>query len=235
MKSFLQYAFFPSRCCVCGRVLSPGAEICEYCTKFILRVPEKRFCPGCGRPTKDCLCTTQPFLTAIVAPFLYDGNVRRQIHKFKFRNLPDMAIPYAKIAAKYAVDSGVTQDADLITFIPMTPEAVQVRTYNQAQLFANAISGILKIPCEETLIKQHETPNQHDLPALLRHGNLTGVYDLPAEKEEIIKNKIILLTDDITTTGSTLHEAAKTLLIFGAKEVRGVCIARSPAEKQRLL
>lgn len=235
MKSFLQYAFFPSRCCVCGRVLSPGAEICEYCTKFILRVPEKRFCPGCGRPTKDCLCTTQPFLTAIGAPFLYEGNVRKRIQKFKFRNLPDMAIPYAKIAAKYIDDCNITDGIDLITFIPMTEKAMRIRTYNQAQKFAEVLSKILKIPCTETLIKQHDTPNQHDLHALLRHGNLTGVYDLPPEKEEIIRDKVILLADDITTTGSTLHEAAKTLLIFGAKEVRGVCIARSPAEKQRLL
>ena len=117
----------------------------------------------------------------------------------------------------------------------MTKKATQIRTYNQAQQFALALGDILQIPCEETIIKPHDTPNQHDLPAVLRHGNLTGVFELPPEKEALIKDKVILLADDITTTGSTLREAAKTLLIFGAKEVRGVCIARSSAEKQRLL
>ncbi|MBR2413425.1 MAG: ComF family protein [Clostridia bacterium] len=235
MIKLLQHALFPSRCCVCGRVLQPNAEICDYCTKFILRVPESKFCTGCGRPMKDCLCVPEPFLTSTVAPFLYEGTVREQIQKFKFNNLPHMADTYAKIAAKYADDCGVTQGADLITFIPMTAKAVKIRTYNQAQEFAIALGNILQLPCEETLIKQHETPRQHTLSAVLRHGNLTGVYDLPADKEALIKNKVILLADDITTTGSTLHEAAKTLLIFGAKEVRGICIARSPAEKQRIL
>lgn len=233
--NFLLHAFFPSRCCVCGRVLPPNNEICGYCTKFILRVPEDKFCTGCGRPLKHCLCIPEPFLTAVAAPFLYEGNVRRRIQKFKFNNLPGMAVPYAKIAAKYIDDCGVSDGIDLITFIPMTEKATKIRTYNQAQEFAKALGNILHIPCEKTLIKVCETPRQHTLSAVLRHGNLTGVYELPPEKEAIIKDKVILLADDITTTGSTLHEAAKTLLIFGAKEVRGVCIARSPTESQRIL
>ncbi len=232
---YLSHAFFPSRCCVCGRVLKPNREICDYCTRFILRVPEQKFCTGCGRPHKKCLCSPDPFLTATVAPLLYKGSVRRRIQAFKFNNLPRMAVPYAKIAAKYADDCKVTQDADLITFIPMTKKAVAERTYNQAQEFAKQLGNILHIPCEETLVKLNETPRQHTLPAVLRHGNLTGVYDLPPDKEDLIRDKVILLADDITTTGSTLHEAAKTLLIFGAKEVRGICIARSSAEEQRLI
>lgn len=234
-SEYLSHAFFPCRCCVCGRVLNPGNEICDYCTKFILRVPEDKYCPGCGRPMKHCLCTPEPFLTAVAAPFLYEGQVREQIQKFKFNNRPSMAVAYAKIAAKYIDDCSVSNGIDMLTFIPMTEKAVHIRTYNQAQCFAQELGKILQLPCEQTLIKTHETPRQHSLPAVLRHGNLTGVYDLPPDKEDLIRDKVILLADDITTTGSTLHEAAKTLLIFGAKEVRGVCIARAPAEKQRIL
>ena len=230
----VRHAFFPSRCCVCGRVIKPESEICEYCTKYIMRVPEDKFCTGCGRPLKHCLCIPEPFLTSTVAPFLYEEPVRKQIQHFKFENCPHLAVPYGKIAAKYAEDCGITADADMITFIPMTDRAVKIRTYNQAQKFAEVLADILQLPCERTLIKQCETPGQHTLPAILRHGNLTGVYELPEDKEELIKDKVILLADDITTTGSTLHEAAKTLLIFGAKEVRGITIARAPANKQAI-
>lgn len=231
----LRQAFFPDRCCVCGRLLHAGNDICKECIPVILHVPKTGFCRGCGRPMKNCMCIPEPFLTAVAAPFLFTGDVREQIHKFKFRNIRHLAVPYAKITAKYIEDCGVTDGAQLLTFIPMTPKAVQIRTYNQAQVFADELSKILQIPCEQTLTKRYETPTQHDLPAVLRHGNLTGVYELPPEKEEVIRDKVILLVDDITTTGSTLHEAAKTLLIFGAKEVRGVCIARAPAKDQKLL
>ncbi|MBR6780327.1 MAG: ComF family protein [Clostridia bacterium] len=235
LRTELRHAFFPFRCCVCGRVLHAGNEICEECISAILKVPPTGFCRGCGRPMKKCMCIPEPFLSAAAAPFLFEGDVREQIHKFKFENKPFMALSYAKIAAKYIHDCGIADGAQLLTFIPMTQKAIKMRGYNQAREFAVALSNILHIECEQTLVKYCETPSQHDLSAFLRHGNLTGVYTLPPDKENLIRDKVILLADDITTTGSTLHEAAKTLLIFGAKEVRGVCIARAPAQDQMIL
>lgn len=229
------FFFFPSRCCACGRVVRRQADLCTACLQKILRVPQGKFCKGCGQAHKNCLCTPEPFLSCICAPFLYEGDLRKQVQRFKFFSRPAMAVPYAKIAAKYLQDSGNADGIDMITFIPMTENAVRKRGYNQAEEFAKALAAVLGIPCQPLLVKTHETPQQHTLPAILRHGNLTGIYELPQEKEECIKDKVILLADDITTTGSTLHEAAKTLLIFGAKEVRGICIARAAAYKQMIL
>lgn len=231
----VSFALFPSVCCACGKVLTPGTELCKHCRRIILHVPAGRYCKGCGCRIKHCMCTPQPFLSCICAPFLYEGKLRKQVQRFKFGNRPDMARPYAKIAAKYLTDCNNADGIDLICFIPMTEKAVRKRGYNQAEVFANELSVRLGIPVAPLLIKTNETPRQHTLSAFLRHGNLTGVYDLPADAEEQIKDKTILLTDDITTTGSTLHEAAKTLLIFGAKEVRGLCIARAPSHKQMII
>ena len=142
----LQHAFFPDKCCVCGRVVHAGKEICNECIPAILRVPTTGFCRGCGRPMKNCLCIPEPFLTAVAAPFLFEGDVRDQIHKFKFRNIVHLAVPYAKITAKYIQDCGIADEAQLLTFIPMTAKAVQIRTYNQAQIFADELSKVLHIP-----------------------------------------------------------------------------------------
>lgn len=231
----ISFAFFPSRCCACGHTVDPGKQICSFCLPKILQVPDGKFCKGCGQKLKDCLCEPEPFLTCVLAPFLYEGDLRKQVQRFKFGNRPQMAVPYAAVAAKYLMDSNNADEIDMITFIPMTEKAVRDRGYNQAEVFAQALSAKLGIPCKPLLVKIHETPRQHTLSAFLRHGNLTGIYDLPAESEEQIKDKTILLADDITTTGSTLHEAAKTLLIFGAKEVRGICIARAPSHKQMII
>ncbi len=235
LATIASFAFFPSRCCACGHVIYPRKEICTFCMEKILRVPDGKFCKGCGQSLKKCLCQPEPFLTSVCAPFFYEGEVRQQLQRFKFSDRPHMAKSYAKIAAKYITDCGCADGAELITFIPMTPTAIKNRGYNQAEVFASALGEILHIPCEPLLVKTADTPPQHDLSGLLRRGNLTGIYEVPPEKEAAIKDKVILLADDITTTGSTLHEAAKTLLIFGAKDVRGVCIARAPAHKQMMI
>ena len=56
---------------------------------------------------KKCVCIPEPFLSAAAAPFLFEGDVREQIHKFKFENKPFMALSYAKIVAKYIHDCGI--------------------------------------------------------------------------------------------------------------------------------
>ncbi len=83
------------------------------------------------------------------------------------------------------------------------------------------------------LQKQKTTRTQHALSAVERRGNLLGAFEPDPKLEAQIEGKRIVLVDDICTTGSTLNEAAKTLMIFGAERVDCLCAAVRPRKKEK--
>lgn len=110
-------------------------------------------------------------------------------------------------------------NTDIITFIPMTPYAKFRRGYNQSELIAKHLSELSGKTCKQLLYKISATDKQHCLSGIERTGNLLGVFEPAKEQADQIKDKRILVIDDVSTTGSTFNEIAKTLLIFGASEV----------------
>ena len=76
---------------------------------------------------------------------------------------------------------------------------------------------MLSLPCEDVLCKIYETARQHDLSRRMRSGNVLGVFDVHAP--DVVRDKRILLCDDVCTSGTTLSECAKMLCLYGAREV----------------
>ena len=108
-------------------------------------------------------------------------------------------------------------DFDIVTAVPMTKRRKRKRGYNQAEVLGKAVAGYSKKPYLELLKKIKETDMQHTLSKERRRYNLKDAYI--SQQEESIKDKIILLVDDVFTTGATVNECAKTLLHAGAKRV----------------
>jgi ComF family protein len=98
---------------------------------------------------------------------------------------------------------------DLITFVPMHEKDLKKRGYNQSQLLSKALSTLLDIPYKDTLRKIKRTKKQHRLKYAERKTNLTGAFEVI--DKELIKDKRILLIDDIVTSGYTLGNCAKKL------------------------
>ena len=116
---------------------------------------------------------------------------------------------------------------DVITCVPQTKKKRRKRGYNQSALLAKQISHELSVPFNELLLfKTRETADQHDLRGKDRLKNLKNAF--AAENEDAVKDKTILLCDDIKTTGATLNECRKTLLKAGAKAVCCATIAVTP-------
>ena len=116
-------------------------------------------------------------------------------------------------------ERGLMRDVDIITFIPMRSFRRFIRGYNQSELIARKLSELSGIPYKRLLEKKYDSSSQHKLSAVARTGNLIGCFEPVKDAEDLFKYKTVLVVDDVLTTGSTLNEIAKTLLIFGADSV----------------
>ena len=117
--------------------------------------------------------------------------------------------------------------------IPLEKRKLRRRGFNQAKEIAKRLSRFLNLPLlDDVLIKKRATPSQVELTAEERRQNPLGVFG--CQNEQKIREKNILLVDDIYTTGSTMKEVARLLKKSGAKKVIGIVIARA-APKQGIV
>ncbi len=232
-NSPLRDIFFPGRCCGCDRPTGSTLPFCEECEKLVIKPSGKTgLCDICGLHLKECLCGKRLYYQKFSAVFYHENTVRKNIFRLKFHARPDIADSFAKAIILQLEERGILSDTELITFIPMRPFAKFRRGYNQAELIAKKLSLHTGIPCLPLIKKDFSTKNQHKLGKLARSGNLLGAFEPRKEYTEIINGKRILIVDDVCTTGNTINEAAKTLLIFGAESVfAATCTVRKKQKK----
>ena len=225
-------AFFPDRCPVCDRPFRGEGAVCPDCVGERLKAPSGAACPVCGLPLRDCVCGRRLYYQKAAFPFLYRGGVKNSVQKMKFRGRLDLVEPFAAEMCAAAERRGLFEDAELVTFVPARPVARFRRGYNQAEELARAVAKRAGLPAARLLVKCEKNETQHALPLSLRRGNMLGVFDPAPESEAQLAGKTVILVDDIMTSGNTLNEAAKTLMIFGAEKVYCLCAAARPRLKK---
>lgn len=217
-------ALLPKRCAYCGRVIPAHLMMCAECENELPRISGV-VCRKCGREKDKCSCKgAEKYYASLVAPFYFEGCVRKGVHKFKFRKALANYEAYADEMSETVSERFSSVNFDYITEIPITKKSEKQRGYNQCFWLAKGISeklGITHNP--NVLVKLYETDKQHGMTYHLRKGNLTGVFDVRNPEE--VEGKTILLCDDISTSGETLNESAKMLWLYGAKEVYCVSVA----------
>lgn len=204
---------FPPRCTFCRKFLKNGErQICGSCVKTL---------PYCNEERKG------DFFTLCVAPLYYKGSVRGSILRFKFKNATNYAACYGRMLSE-CIAKSLSGQYDYITWVPLSKKRLKKRGYDQAMLLAMATALELGEVALELLIKTIDIPAQSGLGAReKRKANVSGAYEVM--DPELIRDKRILLIDDIVTTGSTLSECARMLLMAGAESV--VCAALAAAER----
>ena len=233
LKAWLSELIAPTECkCLnCGREVFDGLGFCSECKKSVILNVGKT-CKRCGTSIEGAedYCGNCAFdkiyFDKCYSAFVYDGAVRDVILRFKFGNCGNFARVFAKFLVAVAVKNEL--EFDVVTFAPMSKKAMKIRGYNQAQLLAKHFCAILE--CGEKLLdavaKVKETQRQETLGKKERKTNLVGTYRCVAD----VKDKRVLVIDDIKTTGATLNECAKVLKNAGAASVIGLTVA-SPREK----
>lgn len=230
LKSFI-HSLLPKRCAYCGNVISSNRLMCTECENKLPRISGV-ICNKCGREKKICSCKgAEMYYTSIVAPFYFEGNVRKGLHAFKFRKSPDNAKAYCVEMADTIKKRLPDIRFDYITEVPISEESIRVRGYSQCALLAKGVADLCGIEYKPNLfVKLYETEKQHGLPYYARNGNLAGAFDV--SDPDCVKDKTILICDDVSTSGETLNECAKMLWLYGAKEVYCVACALTKAKKK---
>ena len=157
--------------------------------------------------------------------FKYDRIVRKQILNYKFNEKSYIYRMFIDFMKKNQNIYCKMKKYDIIMPVPISKKRLKERGYNQTSLFAREIALIIKKEYQEdNLQKVKENLAQSTLNKQEREENVKDVYKL--RDIEIVKNKKILLMDDIYTTGNTLNECSKILKQAGANNVGVFTIAK---------
>lgn len=154
----------------------------------------------------------------------YVGALKNAIHAFKYEGRRSLALPLADMVRATAAD--ILTDADAIVPVPLHPWRRLTRGFNQATDVANGLG----LPVVHALWRTTATRQQMGLPAAERQRNMRGSMRLSpllpaAVRAHAIQDGVVVLVDDVRTTGATLEACAVALLEAGAREVRAVTVA----------
>lgn len=210
---------FPPKCAFCGRVMDdPRQEICPRCISSL---------PWNRQPPRKI-----DFVRGASAPLFYEGDVRQAMLRYKFNGVPARGWVFGRLIAEDLQKRDLT-DFDRVTWVPLSRRRHRRRGYDQARLLAESAAEVLGLEAVPLLKKIRHTPAQSGIAAAeARRANVSGCYVVPAPAEAA--GKRILLIDDIITTGATISECARMLMLAGADSVRAASLAIRRREKKEL-
>ena len=232
-----ELVLFPSFCRRCGRLLDRAGErvVCRACWAEARPCRPSSWCTVCGRSLEGageshvcraCVEAPPPFAVHRSCG-AYDGALKDIILLFKYRKLSVLGRGLAGIA-KEAVggEEELWRGVEGIVAVPLHPRRKRERGFNQSRVFSGELGKLMGVGvCDGVLVKFRNAPPQTSLEGHERAGNVRGAYRV--KKGDCVRGKVLLLADDVYTTGATIGECARTLLEAGAKEVRAVTIARA--------
>jgi ComF family protein len=218
---------FPPRCAGCKRL---GAHWCLECEAGSLRIVDS-YCNICGFPIEldqECpICNQESFAFDAARSWArYEGNLRQAILSLKHRHNEHLANQLSKLLI------GVIEKVwplDMIVPVPLAPQRLAQRGYNQTEMLAVGLGNRLSLPvAQDGLKRQHETLPQVGLNPKQRRKNMRGAF---AADPNVVGGKSVLVLDDIMTTGATLDAAAHALKQAGASRVYALSLARTMLER----
>lgn len=227
-EALAKQLLFPLRCPVCDEIVTPfGQKICPGCTakRKILTSP---YCMKCGKKVQeqrelceDCRNKKHLFFRGR-ALYEYES-MAGSIYRFKYGGRQEYAEFYGEEMANVLGDfvRGIKPDA--LIPIPLHKSRQRKRGYNQAALLARTLGHRLNVPVmEDYLLRVKNTTPLKLLNPKERQNNLKRAFNIV---QNDVKLKTVIVVDDIYTTGSTVDEAAETLLACGAEKVYFVALA----------
>lgn len=226
---------FPPLCLACHTVLATGVEevFCPDCRHQIIFITGSR-CPVCGiifpdSPSGDHLCgnclENKHWFTSARAAVVYDGVILEAIHQFKYGRNMTTGTALASFLAGFDFADQDLDSFDAIVPVPLHIKRLRERGFNQSLILARALGEKHRLNVNFSLLKRCKlTLTQTGLHKKEREMNISGAF--VTGSPEKIREKKLILVDDVYTTGATINECAKTLVKAGAAQVAVVTLAR---------
>ena len=215
LKNYILYIFqtflnliYNQKCLICS-CSKTDSLLCKNCAKnihFLSSFPHKIF-------------NNIPFYSAT----LYEGIIKKLIHKLKFNHRKKASIPLAQILYKYF--NNIKEEKEyIITYPPSFFLKSAQRGYNHMFLIAKEFSKLTGIEINKNLIKKIKyTKPQYKVKN--RHKNIEGSFKINKKEIKKLKNKTVLVIDDITTSGATLEEIINCFIINNIDNI--ICLTIS--------
>jgi ComF family protein len=210
-------------CVSCGRVLEhplTGA-VCAGCWASLPRTSQPASSPS-------------PLIAAVTAIGEYEGTLRSIIHALKYDGRRSASPGLSAALASCGAD--LLAGADAVVPVPLHRKRERERGFNQAHDLAIGLGP----PVWAALRRLRHTASQVDLPADKRHQNVSNAFAVAAPKRSLpwppgrrqssrvprLEGAVLVLVDDVMTTGATLEACARALRAAGVREVRALTAAR---------
>lgn len=230
MKKIFDYILdllFPKFCVGCDK---EGTWLCDKCRAKIILV-KKPTCPNCLTLTKKgqfCpRCQKDTHLTGlIVAAYYKEGPLKEAIHTYKYDGVFDLSHDLGKILVEVLKKQKLSKKLVIVP-VPLHHKRQAKRGFNQAELLAKYICANFDWEMNKKLVRFRQTQKtQAELSGQARRKNVRNIFCWQGKTE--LRNKSIILVDDVYTTGATLDECAKVLKEkANVKQIWGLVLAKA--------
>ncbi len=200
--------------------LLPSPPVCGFCGAR--KAHEEDECGNCIEERERLVCSTQK--DGAYACYYYDSIIKDFIHRFKYGRQEFLCEEIAREMEKLISRNQIK--ADYITYIPLHRSKRRRRGFDQARAVADALEVLTGIPAVSLLVRTKRTQTQAQLSPEMRKQNVKNAFKSKIDDKKYQENVIILL-DDVYTTGATMQAARETLAESGIKTIIPMTLAVS--------
>ena len=204
------WLYFPKNCPACGRPLRLfGANICGRCSQ---NLPETHFFEATGNPIEKIFYGRLPIQAGAAAWYFHKNSaLQALLFQLKYKSNEDVGLFIGKQMGALLAASDRFATIDALVPVPLHPQALSKRGFNQAALICEGISQVWHKPVlVGAIARTKHTNTQTKQSRAVRWDNMENAFSI--KEPTSIMGKHLLLIDDVITTGATIEACGKTLL-----------------------
>ena len=216
---------YPRVCMACGESLYKNEEcICNQCIYFL---PKTNFHKEKENPVSKLFWGRVGIQHASAFYFFKkESKVQNLLHQLKYKGQKEVGVKVGSLYGSDLKQDPHYKDVSIIIPVPLHPDKEKKRGYNQSEMFALGLAQSMEIPCEsKILVRNFASETQTKKSKYKRWENVKSIFEL--QDKERLKDKHILLVDDVITTGATIEACAQHLLSVPGTKVSIAAIACS--------
>ena len=219
---------FPQVCLNCNERLQSAGIICSSCEQKFSEL--EHICEVCGSPNQNYKCKVcgkiEFYFDKARSVFKLNNLLRNLIHNFKYEEFTKIGRYLGCKAVSYLQQEKPFAKIDYIIPVPLHKVKKRKRGFNQAKIISDVIAKNLKLQYKQDILQRQKfTKTQTKLSRQERKQNVRKAFSV--KYPELIRNKNILVVDDVFTTGSTVNSIAETLKKCNVNRVFVLTIARA--------